>query len=157
MDISILRDLTQSTDVKLLHKKTAALEDALSTLQNPPNEPARWAAFMIGMAAACTIEGWVAHDLESESRPPCSTLVRAFLDFCGNAYTESWFRSTPEIVKMLDQVLHLEVQRLDEDGWEEESFEHSYLFRYREFAFDGVVGDEIDGVRISNLPVTPEA
>jgi hypothetical protein len=43
---------------------------------------------------------------------------------------------------------------LHEDGYVKESFEHSYLYRFKEYAFDNL---ELDGNFIFNLPVTPEA
>ena len=57
----------------------------------------------------------------------------------------------------VDDVLNLEIARLTEDGWLEDSFEHSYLFRYREYAIQGVLTDEIEGIKITRLPTTPEA
>jgi hypothetical protein len=156
VDITVLREMTQSTNVKALKDKSTVLSGVLKSIVQPPNEAACWAAFMLGMSAACAIEGWVAHDPESEFRDPCKTLVHEFLTFCGRAFDGAWFTSLPEIEKMMDDVLNLEIVRLTEDGWLEDSFEHSYLFRYREYAIQGVITDELDGIKLTRLPITPE-
>jgi hypothetical protein len=155
MDIEMLRALTQSKDLKQLRSKTLSLGAALSELDTPPNEGARWGAFMLGLAAACTVEGWIAHDLKSEHEDPCCSLVNVFLEFCEKAYDEAWFRNTPSLVTMMNKVLEVEARRLTEDGWTDDSFEHSYLYRYMEYAFTGAI-DAVDGVQVFRLTVTPE-
>lgn len=157
MDITVLREMTQSTNIKQLTDRTVGLTSVLKTLTDPPNEAARWAAFMLGISAACAIEGWVAHDPLSEGQEPCRSLVHEFLLFCGRAFDNDWFTSNDGITQMMDDVLNLEIARLTEDGWLEDSFEHSYLFRYREYAVQGVLTDEIEGIKITRLPTTPEA
>lgn len=152
MDLSHLRMLTQSSDEKLLKDNTTALTATLKALQNPANDGARWGAFMVGMCAACTIEGWVAFDLESESREPCMSLIEEFLSFCSRAYLGGWFSHDASLEHMVVSILTLEAQRLAQDGWPAETHEHSYIFRYREYAFLGA--DE--STRIFPLPVTPE-
>jgi hypothetical protein len=153
MDIDALRYLTQSRDVNQLKANSTALIDTLKNVSAPVNEGSRWGFFMIGFSAACVIEGWVSHDLDSEKRSPCKDLVAAWCDFCTKASAGRWFVDDKSLVEMMDRILLLENQRLKEDGWVKDSFEHSYLYRYREYAFDNL---ELDGNFIFNLPTTPE-
>ena len=153
MDISHLRTMTQSDDLAALKANTEAITATLTAMQNPSNAGARWGAFMLGMCAACTIEGWVAHDIDSEETEPCLSLVTEFLDFCARAHEGAWFAHDPSLINMSDRLLTLESQRLKEDGWPEETYKHSYLFRFREYAFIG--GDP--STPVYALPVTPEA
>lgn len=155
MDLEALRILTQSQDANALRKNSVALTATLKTLSDPPNEGARWGLFMLGLSAACIIEGWIAFDIEAEGRSPCKELVDEFLNFCGSAIERRWFCDHEGLNSLMDKVLILERQRLIEDGWPADSANHSYLFRYREFAF-GTPSNTVEGVTISILPTTPE-
>ena len=149
----MLRALTQSEDVKRLNSSTLGMISALQGSQEPVNDTARWGTYMLGLGAACLIEGWVGHDPSSEAQYPCKALVDEFLEFCGRACEGCWFSMDDGLRRMMNRVLELEDQRLAEDGWATESFEHSYIYRYREFAFADPA--ELDGT-IYRLPVTPE-
>lgn len=153
MDIQVLRELTQAQDVKQLRDNTVAMAATLTSANQPPNQAARWGMFMLGLTGACLIEGWVAHSTESETQSPCKDLVVAWCGFCTRASLGRWFLDDPGLVDIMDKVLLLEAQRLHEDGWEKESFDHSYLFRLKEFAFED---NQYEGNQIFHLPVTPE-
>lgn len=151
MDIEALRLLTQSTDKKKLQENTAAMLEVLMLAKDEPaNTPARWATFMIGLSAACIIEGWIAFGEEAESEE----LIKEFDSFCNRAWAGSWFVNDAQLVEMMDKVLILERARLAEDGWEPETFDRSTLYLYRDLAFRG---DAIHETGIYQLPVTPEA
>ena len=153
MDIQVLRQLTQAVDVKQLKDNTVAMTATLKQAGIPPNQAARWGMFMLALTGACVIEGWVAHDINSEKDSPCRELVIEWCSFCSRAATARWFVDDAGLVDLMEKVLLLEAQRLHENGWEKESYEHSYLFRLKEYAFED---RSIEGSMIFNLPVTPE-
>lgn len=154
MDIDALRYLTQAQSIKLLSDNAVALTATLKVVTTPVNEASRWGFFMLGLSGACVIEGWTTHDVDSQKRSPCRELLETWGDFCNKARAGRWFVDDKALLEMMEKVLILEQQRLHEDGYVKESFEHSYLYRFKEYAFDNL---ELDGNFIFNLPVTPEA
>lgn len=150
MDIQALRLLTQSRDGKKLKAQSAAMVESLEAAKDlPKNVPALWANYMIGLAAACLIEGWSDFGMSDEAE----NLIAEFESFCQRAYEGRWFTQDKQLVEMMEKVLVLERQRLTEDGFPPEMFEHSFVFRYQAIAFKGKVGL---GDGIYELPVTPE-